>query len=76
MECECGKAFVQENGINGEYIEQVGSGNHGRVDDYSGAGDYDNKIIGGDEAVPNAFPWIVRIIGGCAKGEQIWVGHW
>ena len=71
MECECGRGNVQEDGNDGQSAEQSGS------DDYGGAdNDFDNKIIGGDEAVPNAFPWIVRIIGGCAKGEQIWVGHW
>jgi len=27
-----------------------------------------NRIIGGREAVPHEFPWIVRITGGCAGG--------
>ena len=69
MECECGRANVQEDGNDGQYAEQGGS------DDYGGS-DFDNKIIGGDEAVPNEFPWIVRIVRGCAEGEQIWDGSW
>ena len=29
-----------------------------------------NEIAGGKEARPNEFPWMVRIIGGCAQGDN------
>ena len=28
-----------------------------------------NRISGGEEARPKEFPWVVRIVGGCAEGE-------
>ena len=28
-----------------------------------------NRISGGEEALPKEFPWVVRIVGGCAGGE-------
>ena len=36
-------------------------------------GEYGNRIIGGQEAIPHAYPWIVRIVRGCAPGEWILV---
>ena len=32
-------------------------------------------VIGGLEAIPHEFPWLVRIVGGCARGEIINTKH-
>ena len=37
----------------------------GNVYDYQS----ENRIMGGQESKPHEFPWIVRIIGGCAYGR-------
>jgi len=34
-----------------------------------------NRVIGGTEARPHEFPWMVRIVGGCAMGEIINTKH-
>jgi hypothetical protein len=58
-----GKILLIETGK----IEDSGkTGVVANLDDYETG----NRISGGHEALPNAFPWIVRIAQGCVGGGK------
>ena len=59
-DCICGKKGFGNHKRN--FIER----NHKRNDESE-----QEEISGGEEALPKEFPWLVRLVSGCAGGEFI-----